>query len=280
METTLKNLIKLAPSTPGRRILALRKMRAEAVALDLPHIVELADKAIAHDMETRGLDMRWLAERTIRSPHAAAMPAIEALADQLLTGLRDGARLHALGADGATLVAVDSFIATVFPAGVFAVTSLPYVDEAAELERIVTMLHGPLAPQVIRFGLGRLVERLAVVSARYREALHPGAKLDFATVRAAREQGQLYLLQIVAMIMGTFPLDTPEHVDGRRRLLGSIMEQDAAIRAYRRGRRAVPDMDPDTGDIEIVPAAETLDMLTGLESRLDEGPGDAEPASA
>jgi hypothetical protein len=280
MESTLKDLIKLAPSTPGRRILALRKMREVAVTLNIPHIVALADVAIAHDMDTRGLDMRWQAVRNNRSPHAAHMPAIEALADQLLTGVRDGARLHALGADGATLVAVDHFIREVFPAGVLAVTSLPYVEESAEIERILGMLQGPLAPQVAHFGLVRLVERLAAVSVQYREALHLADKLDFATVRAARDQGQLYFLQIVAMILGTFPLETPEHVDARRRLLGSILEQDAAIRAYRRGRRAVPDMDPDTGDIETVPAAETLDMITELESRPDEKPGDAEPANA
>jgi hypothetical protein len=276
METTLKDLLKLAPSTPGRRILALRKMREVALTLNVPRIVELADVAIAHDMETRGLDMRWLGVRNTRSPHAAHMPAIEALADQLLTGLRDGARLHALGADGTTLVEVDHFIQEVFPAGVFAVTSLPYVEESAEIERILGILQGPLALQVARFGLIRLVERLAAVSVQYREALHLADKLDFATVRAARDQGQLYFLQIVAMILGTFPLETPEHVDARRRLMAPILEQDAAVRAYRRGRRTVPDMDPDTGEVDVFPGAETLDTPTELESRaIDDEPADS-----
>jgi hypothetical protein len=262
METTLRELIKLAASTPGRRILALRKMRNEAVALDLPRIVVLTDMAVAHDMETRGLDMRWLGARSARSAHAASMPAIDGLADQLLTGVRDGARLYALGAGSTVTVEVDAFIDEVFPAGVHAVTSLPYVEEAVEIERILGMLQGPLALQVARFGLARLVQRLAAVSAQYHEALHIEEKLDFTTVRAARDQGQLYLLQIVAMIIGTFPLETPEHVDARGRLLAPILEQDAAVRAYRRGRRSVPDMDPDTGEIDELPAAETLDTPT------------------
>lgn len=259
MAILIKNLIKLATLTSGRRLLALRRMRPEAVAMHLLNLVAFIDAAIAHEKKTRGLETRWLALRKATNMHSPKASALGGLIARLITGIRDAAYLYALGADEAAEAEVERFVEEVFPAGVFAVTTMQSADKAAEVSRIVDLLQGPLAPQVAHFGLTYLVERLATTNDAYRDALYVDEPVDFATVREAREQGQDMTRQIVAQVMGMYPLDTPEHLAARDRLLGSIMQQDAAVREYRRSRRSVPDVDPDSGDVD-EPTADTDEL--------------------
>lgn len=251
MDQIVNEIIDLLQATPGRRIVSLRQVEDDARALNLPQIVARCGEAIKHEMRTRALETLWLGERNNRKVHAPETSEHAAMANRLLTGIREGAQLVALGADPTTMAEVDDFLKEVFPAGVQVVTSMPYPEESAEIERLLVALQGPLAATVASFGLTRLVERLAAVSERFRNALYSETRLDFATVRAAREQGHTYVLEIVSMILGAFPLHTPEHTEKRNRLLRPILEMDAAVRAYRRSRRSVPDVDPMSGEIEL-----------------------------
>ena len=56
------------------------------------------------------------------------------------------------------------------------------------------------------------------------------------------------MLEAVAMIVGKYPRSTPEHVANRTALLGPILQQNEAIRAYLRSRRPVQDVNPETGE--------------------------------
>lgn len=62
--------------------------------------------------------------------------------------------------------------------------------------------------------------------------------LSFGTVRATKAQGQEYLLQAVALILGRHYRNTKADVAARQSLLGPILKQNEAIRQYLRVRRA------------------------------------------
>ena len=50
------------------------------------------------------------------------------------------------------------------------------------------------------------------------------------------------------MISGRHPSDSPEDLAGCAALLDPILKQNEAIREYLRTRRAVPDVNPETGE--------------------------------
>jgi hypothetical protein len=59
------------------------------------------------------------------------------------------------------------------------------------------------------------------------------------------------------MILGLYPRSTKEHLAARAALLAPILQQNEAIRQYLRSRRAVEDVNPETGEIDpAAPASE------------------------
>jgi hypothetical protein len=58
------------------------------------------------------------------------------------------------------------------------------------------------------------------------------------------------LLEAVAIILGKHHKRTSEGTAQRLSLLGPILKQDEAIRQYMRVRRAVADVNPETGEDE------------------------------
>lgn len=161
---------------------------------------------------------------------------------------------QATGADpGDTIgTTVETFLREIFPVGVQDVTKLTFVDELSAVDAIVAKLKGKLAPQVVELGLGRLTERLAKLAVEYRAAMEApeSEALSYGSVRAARAQGHDYLLQAVALILGRYYRNTKADVAARQSLLGPILKQNEAIRQYLRARRAVEDVNPETGQVD------------------------------
>lgn len=80
------------------------------------------------------------------------------------------------------------------------------------------------------------------------------ALVSLCAVKTARATGQSLLLQAVAMILGLHPSDGAEDLAARAQLLGPILKQNEAIRDYLRARKAVQDVNPETGEVETSPA--------------------------
>lgn len=256
MSVALQDILNLYVFSTGRRLFALKQVHQAAKERKLSALISQVAEAIKHDRATRALELRWSKQVSI-APGVGEAPRLDAMLDRTVSGLRDAAQAHAEGAEeGEAIVkVVNDFIADLFPAGVQAVTQLPYVDELSAVEEIIEKLKGPHAKTVKELGLGRFVARLEGMLPKYRAALEgPKSEISFGSVKAARALGQDYLLQVVAMILGAFPKSTPDHVAARTALLTPILRQNEAIRQYMRGRRggAVADVDPETGEPEVV----------------------------
>lgn len=249
MDDTLSLFIKLYGFTTGRRIVTLRKTRKVAVGLRAWPIVMHIDEALAHDSKTSELDLMWLTRRKGR-PGAGNLRTVNDLVAAALTGIREGALSLTRGArdDDPVAARANELLARLFPAGVAAVTRLPCAEELAMIEVLLERLQGELAPLVDKLGLGVHVKRLIDLLPEYRMAIEnrPTA-INFGEVRRARKKGQTYLVELVALILGTFyKSGNPDHIAARTALLDPVMEQQEAIRLHRQGRRPpVSDVDPD-----------------------------------
>jgi hypothetical protein len=265
IDMDLSQFIYVGELSTGRRLFVMRRMQPLVAARGHEDMVVHIAEGIAHELQTRELDLVWSQVRagTLSAPNVGP---VDVRVDHGITALRDAAEAQARGAAPGDPVhgQVAGFLGEALPVGVYAVTSLPYVEQLNALEILVDKLQGPLLTQVMELGIVRQSLRLAELLPLYRDVIHGAADgntgLDFATVRAARQRGQRYLYEIIAMILGRYyRADDPEHQAARAELLGPMVEQNEAVRSYLRARRAVRDVDPDTGE----PLPETDEPATG-----------------
>jgi hypothetical protein len=259
MDGALESLLNLYVSTTGRRLFAHRQVRAIAQEQGITELAKHCESAISHDLSTRKLERRWAGEPdpTTATSNPTAQ-RLDILVDRTLGAIRDHAVAQTQGApaDDPIHANVEAFVKRLFPVSVHAVTTLPYIEESAAVDDIVKLLKGELAPMVKELGLGRLVKRLTDLAVQYREALEapPPSVVHWGLVRAARNEGQGLLLETVAIILGKHHQRTPEGTAVRQSLLAPILRQNDEIAQYLRARRAVADVDPETGeDQPVVP---------------------------
>lgn len=248
MTADLGTLLNLYVFSTGRRLFALQQVRKLADERKLADLEAHVAAAIKHDKQTLAVEQQW--ETTGASAPKGEAARIDALVDRTLSALCDAAQAQAEGAEPGDDIAemAESFVKTLFPAGVAAITSLSFIEELAVIDSMIVKLKGPLAPAVKELGLTRLAKRLTTLADEYRGALSmPSPALKFGEVRAARARGQEMLLEAVAMILGKYPLSNAHDLAARTALLGPILKQNDEIGQALRARRALADVDPATG---------------------------------
>lgn len=254
MDMTLAALLNFYIFSTGRRLYAMMQVRKAAAAAGFDALVSHCDVAIAHDRQAHDIEARWLGQRP-EGQYSPEARQIDIVVDATLTALRDGidaaARTSAPGdALGEAAVKLGKEL---FPTNVVDIITLSYVEELAEVNRILGRLQSVDWAQVVEaLGLSRHAARLADLAQQYSAAIEasPGGKVSFGEVKDARGRGQALMLKAVAMILGRHPSDEPADLAGRAALLGPIMKQNEAIRGYLRARRAVQDVNPETGEVE------------------------------
>jgi hypothetical protein len=244
MDVALASLLNFYAFSTGRRLLAMQQVQKAALTAGFTALVDHCSVAIAHDRATRDLEARWAGQKGAPqfSPDAKQ---IDILVDAALGALRDGIDAQArISAPDDPLGAVASnLVGELFPKGVAAITTLPYVEELGELDRILRRLQDQATTKTVKeLGLTRHVARLVALEKQYRSAIEgTGDKIAFGAVKDARAKGQ-------------HPSDQAPDQAARTTLLGPVLKQNEAIREYLRTRRAVEDIDPDTGEVEPSPA--------------------------
>ena len=263
MDTGLSAIIQLNQFSTGRRAFTFQQVLPLAQKEGLTVLTTVLTSAVEADRATWAMEQKWAVQRRrgkLSQKQLKAQKALQqsdAQMDRSLTSLRDGAMslIRDAGSDEQELIdKVEDFLDKIFPNGVQAITSLPYPMELTAVKEIVGKLEGDLAPVVTELGLGVQAARVAKRCDAYEVAQKGVEILDFGDLRAAREAGQGRLLQVVAIIAGTFYEPSGDHAKKRAGLLGPIMKQNAAISEHVKARRAVPDVNPDTGEEQPVEA--------------------------
>lgn len=251
MSAYLAQLIHLYIFPTGRRLFAHSQSKTLAAAAGHTALEAHCTAALAHDQQTQSLEAQWSGNKGPRryAPEAKKTDVLidiclGALDDALDAEIRDATPGDMLGQAAVQLRH------ELFPQGVGAVTGAVYVNELAEAERIVGLLQSAKwSPTVKDLGLSRRVDKLVGLTQQYRSALGLTVKpVTYEQVKEARDKGQELLLQTAAMIMGLHPSDSGADVAGRTSLMGPILAQNEAIGLYLRARRAVPEVNPETGE--------------------------------
>jgi hypothetical protein len=253
MDVALSSLFSLYQFSTGRLLFALQGVDRAVREHDddLGDLGEHVAKAIRHSRTTRQLEAQFAAsQNTPRTNPKAA--AIDVKVDRALVALRDAAQAHVTAADDDAEVAAraSKLLLAIFPRGVQAVTQATFVEELSLVDGILAEIKANHADTVKHLGLSLFVTRLAKLNDEYRVAQQApaAAGTDFSAVRASRQRGQELLLEVTAMVLGQYPLQSAAHVAARQALLGPILSQNEAIGVYLRGRRTPDDVNPETGE--------------------------------
>jgi hypothetical protein len=148
MDGSLESILNLYQFPTGRRLFALKLVRAAAEHENFDKLVKHCDNAITHDVATQTLERRWAGE-SISSDANPDAQRIDILVDRTLGAIRDHAVAQAAGApeNDAIHAIVAVFLKKVFPTNVHAITTLPFVEELEAVDAIVKLFQDELAPE-------------------------------------------------------------------------------------------------------------------------------------
>lgn len=259
---SVRDLITMYEHTPGSLLFGLKGVRAAAAKRDLPQIVQACDKATKAAQEYYNVNAAW--ERTKNQPKSKGegdAVALDPLVDRGVTGLQDAAYIpvRSLPKEHPLAIAGRAFLQNGLPNGAEAITKLAHPEELVAVQQLISRCDDPkdLRPHVQTLGLSPFVENLRELSVRFEVALRRPAQGEttWDKVKATSFEAQECMVELVAKIIGTFHLRTPEHIEARTDLLFPIIEQDDRIAEARKQRRPVIDVDPVTGDPVVTPPA-------------------------
>jgi hypothetical protein len=261
-------LIDLPVFTTGRRSFAFtqtlvtaRKLVEARESGDVALVAQL-EQALEHEAQTLQMEAAW---RRSRSTSAARGEATvrDAEVDRIIGAifsLLESAM--AVKDDSDEYKAARELHGQLFPGGVAPLVQLAHEDQLAANDGLMLALTTTHKGATQTLNLGRYVEALGRANDAFRGELgkQPVPEISFDTVQAARDRGNLNLRMAVARILGASTDLTPEAEAERGSLLAPILEQVRRIRAGRRGRRRVVDIDPKTGeDLPLGPSGPTDD---------------------
>lgn len=251
MDPSLESLFNLYVYTPGRRLFALQQVRKIAQDMNKTELVTLIDKAIEANVKHIELMAAYQQEQPHKKGSSAAQ-GIDWQIDRTLGGLQDMAYalIKGIGPEDPLVPSIEALLKALFPAGLTAITLLPYVEELAQVDRIVKVARSDYGQLIAAIKLDRFVDRLSNLAKQFRAELESSkpSGIPYDTVRASAAQCQNLMLQVVAYIIGRYHGNSPEHADTRTSLLNPILDQNEAIGHYLRNRRSVPDVNPTTGE--------------------------------
>lgn len=247
MALTLLSLFNLYRYTPGRRAWMLGRIAEAATQLGLTGVAAAAaalvepEKTLAAGFRTwttvrAGTESSEVSQKLVTSDQQrdATLGAFDAFLAALA-----GRSARASGQAAARVQAA------AFPEGSRAIITLPYPDETAAVEALVKALETQHAADVAAAGATEWVVELkeanGAFAAQY-DRLSATRAVDFKALKAQDEAQQGTFLRFLAKVIASSDdAQLPT-------LLDPVAVQQDAMKALYQSRRAVPDVDADTGD--------------------------------
>ena len=148
------------------------------------------------------------------------------------------------------MAASEHIMKQAFPNGVKPIINLPFEEQYAHNFSIVKRFKTDLKDDVAEADIQRLADRLAALNSAFRAELDKSDRkeIDFSVLEAAREEGNLNLRKLVALVLTEYREDNQASAEAGEALLRPVLEQVARLRQIRKARRNPQDIDPDTGD--------------------------------
>jgi hypothetical protein len=244
----LFNAFNLLQLPTGRRRHACRKVADAAGALGDLALRDLALSLDAADAAVRDAELAWGRQRDgVTAPADPQLRALDEAIDGTLRDLFDSAQLAARSPDPGVAAAGKAVMDAAWLGSLAAHTGRPWHEQADVTDHTLGQLAAPeVAEAVEKAGLRPWVSRLRALQADFQARLHarPDGRLSWDAVLEARAAAHARYLLLISNIFARHGDDA----DALTRLYAPIANQEAQVRAWRRGRRQdVPDVDPDTG---------------------------------
>jgi hypothetical protein len=260
MDASLESLVGLYQFSPGRRLFALQQVHKVATSMKETELLSVIGEAIT--AERKNIELVAAYQRNRDQPKGSAeAQKIDWAVDRALGSLQEmgQALLKVIEPSDPRATGIQAMLHALFPGGLTAVTLLPYVEELAQLDRIVHVAQTEHSRIIAAIGAEPVLARLTALAQQFRTALEAVAPQDvrYDAVRATAAQCQNLLLQVTVAILAKHSTNDPVHVNARTALLQPILAQNEAIAQYLRARRPAPDVDPATGDELPAPAPVT-----------------------
>lgn len=254
--------------SPGRAALVARQILRIAREIDEPTLIELA--ARLHDAADRyGLVSHGRRSQSGRRGDGSAYKIdkkidrnIKGYAEQLDTVIADYGEDHELGATAISLR--DETV----PQGHYAVTGLPYEDEAQAVTRIIDRLRRVDRAVLVEMNVAYYLDRLEALLPAYIEALEVRRIVTAGDVKTARDAMHRALCGVVGHVCARFWRS--DDLETRDRLLAPVDDQQDRISALARARRTGGRVAAEVADAQAAEDA-ALDALLEDELAFDEG---------
>ncbi|MCB9526057.1 MAG: hypothetical protein H6702_22160 [Myxococcales bacterium] len=244
----LEDFVSLVQFTPGRAQYALTQAMTHIAGEGegpLAVAVGAAQRAAGRAAE---LEARW-ATRKAQSNARGKAAAIDNLLDRAVTALHQhlSARLTLLGPDHPQGKQAADLLLRWLPEGPGAINGLAFEDELGRVDLVVEGLRGPDAAAVAALEAGFIVGELARLAGEFRAELARTAaeSISFDQVRQARAELQRALTVVVVQAMARW--SAPAQAADFARFMAPVTEQMDRLRALRRRRQPILDVDPGTG---------------------------------
>jgi hypothetical protein len=254
MDASLTSLMNLYVFTTGRRLYVLRRMLPRAEQM-YPELVEPLRTAIRSGERVMEMETVY-ANQPPSSGNAEALATDNRL-DQVLSAFYTFLCSVATAAppDSANARAAVRVRDGVFKGGIQGLIQLTHPEEVEAVDGMLRKLSEYL-DEIKTLAVAPIIDEVRRLNRQFRAALDAKrpSGVSYDEVRASQAKNQEELLGVVAMVMGRFAGFREGDVDKRSELLAPVMEQNEAIAAYRRSRRAVPDVEPSTGEETQQPA--------------------------
>ena len=240
MQPPLVSLFDLYILTTGRRLYSLAQIRERAQALQLDELVALIDQALAHDKQVLDLDA---ARRSGGSEEPVRDKDLRV--DRVLSTI-DTLLSHYVAIEDETALALQPEL---FPAGLAAHTRLPFIEQKAANERVLSILRkAEHQAWLTERGVTALAKQLEQAHGRFADALEARDQSNTPSwdeLKAASAAGQEAYLEVVAEIIAR----TRDDAERRAELLTPVMTQERQVAERRRTRRSPGEVDPSTGEL-------------------------------
>ena len=245
----LTDLIQLSTMPTGRIIWTLTRLASVALQRQQGWLQPHLDAPLSHARETLSMERAWRASRDVRSGARPGAAALDPKVDQALSAIYKNASTMLQTLPGTPLGDAASVVLTAyFPLGLAAVTQQPMITELIDAEAIVDGLRTTHAAQLQLLGMLPLLEHLERLLPDYSLALSQPNKraVEFSQLAARRAQDHHNLCVLTARLITRLD-DHPDEASAIDALWAEIDASQEAVRALRKSRRVVSDVDPDTG---------------------------------
>lgn len=233
----------------GRQIFVLKEIRSEADKAADKKVVKLCDQAIAQAEVTLKAEREYLKNGDAPTP-TAETKRIDAILDREVALFHDGLTLHleSMSPEDPDYLRLAEMIANLFPGGVQAITRKPNVEQLTLCEHLISEAES-YADLIDALAMRRPFENVVRTTASYRASMKKTTAntVEFSTIREHRRRGYEYLVEIIAVVLGSYPSSSQRDREYRTALLTPIADQNEALRQAQKNRRYAADVDPDTG---------------------------------